>query len=257
MKPSHRPARYSRRAVGARLKCAPSIRCRHRRKPVGSLLFMAPSLLSEEVGPSMPMSVTAFWPRSSPCCGDFDLAEEMMQEAFCRGAAAVVRVRNSFERARMDRRAARHKAIDRLRRDAVFRAKFPDCSAPSRRREQQRIHSCSKWKRHSRMTGCASFLPAVTRRWPPRRRSRLLFGRSAASRPRKSRARFWCRLRPWPSRLVRVKRKITEAAIPYSVPPARCWPRAWIAVLVTVYLIFTAGYTASSGAALRQDGPLC
>jgi RNA polymerase sigma-70 factor (ECF subfamily) len=55
-------------------------------------------------------------------------------------------------------------------------------------------------------------------------------------------------------RLVRVKRKIADAAIPYSVPPAETLAARLNAVLVTVYLIFTAGYTASSGDALiRTD----
>src|SRR3984957_12866864 len=57
---------------------------------------------------------------------DFDLAEEMMQEAF---ATALLQWSASGIPSKPRAwivSAARHKAIDRLRRDAVFRAKFPE-----------------------------------------------------------------------------------------------------------------------------------
>src|SRR5580693_9016164 len=57
---------------------------------------------------------------------DFDLAEEVMQEAF---AAALTQWKESGipvnPRAWIVS-AARHKALDRLRRDTVFREKFPE-----------------------------------------------------------------------------------------------------------------------------------
>ena len=54
-------------------------------------------------------------------------------------------------------------------------------------------------------------------------------------------------------RLVRARAKIRDAGIPYRVPPARLLPSRAEGVLVVVYLLFTEGYSATGAGSLTRD----
>jgi RNA polymerase sigma-70 factor (ECF subfamily) len=183
--------------------------------------------------------------------GDFDVAEEALQEAF---AAAVTEWAGEVPR---NPRAwlygtARHKAIDRLRRRARFAEKQSELAylAPSATSDAMNDvdESGVPDERLRLIFTCCH--PALAEDAQVALTLRTLCGLSTEEIARA----FLVPTATMAQRLVRAKAKIRGAGIPYRVPPASELAERLSVVMAVVYLVFNEGYAAASGQSLvRHD----
>lgn len=180
--------------------------------------------------------------------GDWDLAEECVQDAFARALERWPREGVPRRPGAWLTTAARNGAFDRLRRRANEATVVREAAIRSLSDEPMDFDDSGIQDDQLRLifTCCHPALPPEAR---VALTLRVITGLTTAEIA----SAFMVSEATMTKRLVRAKQKIRNAGIPYRVPPAHLLPERTGAVLAVLYLLFSEGYAASAGAELIRQ----
>lgn len=180
--------------------------------------------------------------------GDFDVAEDAMQDAFNVGLQRWPREGLPANPRAWLISAARFKAIDAIRRRSRFDASQHHIADALHGGEPAAISVDDELPDDQLKLIFTCCHPAL----PPEARAALTL-REVCGLTTEEIARAFLTSAPTiAQRIVRAKAKILDERIPYQVPSAAELPERLGAVLAVVYLLFNEGYSASSGASLTR-----